>query len=668
MQIKRLIIALFLVVSFSKTNAQKFELGKVSVAELKEKAHPLDSSAVAAILYNKAKTFFKYSVKDGFSINTEYEIRIKIYKKEGLKWANHQVNYYVGFEKYNDDRVTFSDEITYNLENGSIVKTKLKKEGRFDKKINKYWNGTSITMPNIKVGSVIEYKYILQSENIVKFPRFDFQYEIPVNYSEYKTEIPGFFVYKAVVAGLLTVKNESKVVTGSMNYATENNLLRSNTISFQQVNSKSILYDIPALKEEPFVDNIQNYRSAILHELEKTQFYEEPVKDYSVTWEGVAKTIFDNKDFGKELDERLYLVQDLKTILKNDQKPELSQPEKLAVIFKFVQQKMNWNGDFGYYTDKGVIKAYSDQTGNVAEINFILIKMLKLAGINANPVLLSTQSNGIAMFPSRTAFNYVIAAAEIDGKQILLDATNKYTTANILPLNTLNWTGRLIKKDGTSEEINLVPKNPSKNATNVGAAIDDKGKITGKLRIQKTDYEALTFRQKYAGINKDNYLEKIENELNGIQISDYKVDNLIDLAQPMIEFFTFATDNHCEIIGSKMYFNPMLFFAQTQNPFVQEKRQFPIYFGYPKQEKYNISIEIPLGYAVESLPKPIKLSTGENAGSFTFNIQTQGNTIQIAVLKEMNSSMVSADFYDVIKNYYKQMIEKQNEKIVLKKI
>lgn len=668
MQFKKLIIVLFLVAFFFKTNAQKFDLGKVSIAELEEKFHPLDSSAVAAIVYNRARTFFKYSTKDGFSINTEYEIRIKIYKKEGLKWANHQVNYYVGYEKYNDDRVTFSEEITYNLENGSIVKTKLKKEGRFDKKINKYWNEASITMPNVKVGSVIEYKYILQSENIVKFPRFDFQYEIPVNYSEFKTEIPGFFVYKTIVAGLLQVNNESKIVTGSMNYAKEYDPLRSNSVSFQQVNSKSILYNIPALKEEPFVDNIENYRSAILQELEKTQFYEEPVKDYSVTWEGVAKTIFENKDFGKELDERLYLVQDLKTILKNDQKLELSQPEKLAAIFKFVQQKMNWDGNFGYFTDKGVIKAYIDQTGNVAEINFILIDMLKLAGINANPVLLSTQSNGIAMFPSRTAFNYVIVAAEIDGKQILLDATNKYTMANVLPLNTLNWTGRLIKKDGSSEEINLVPKFPSKNAINMKVAVDGNGKIEGKFRIQKTEYEALIFRQKYAGINKENYLEKLENELNEIKISDYKIENINDFTQPIIESFTFATDNHCEIIGGKMYINPMLFFAQTQNPFVQEKRQFPIYFGYPKQEKFNISIEIPQGYVVESMPKPIKISTGENAGSFTFNIQAEGNIIQIAIFKEMNSSMVSAGFYEVMKNYYQKMIEKQNEKIILKRI
>ena len=57
-------------------------------------------------------------------------------------------------------------------------------------------------------------------------------------------------------------------------------------------------------------------------------------------------------------------------------------------------------------------KAYKDKTGNVAEINLMLTAMLRYAGINANPVLVSTRSNGIALFPNRTAFNYVIAAVE----------------------------------------------------------------------------------------------------------------------------------------------------------------------------------------------------------------------------------------------------------------
>ena len=459
MKIKLFAIFLF-VVFFLNANAQEFKLGKVSIKELEEKACPKDTTASAAILFNKAKTFFKYDNKFGFSIVTENSFRIKIYKKDGLNWANYKLPYRTGYDKLNDDRVEFSDGVTYNIENGKIVKTKLSREGVFKTAINKNWKEATITMPNVKVGSIIEFKYILISENIVEFPDFIFQYNIPVNSSEYNVDIPGFFVYKAVAKRPSEIISESNVTRGSLQFANEHSPTTTQSVSFEQQSNRHRAYYIPALKEEPFVDNIENYRISIQHELEKTQFYQEPVKDYSTTWEGVAKTIYLDKDFGKELKERDYITQDLARILKNVD----SQTERLDVIFKFVQNKMNWDHKKGYYTDKGVKQAYIDGTGNDAEINFILIAMLNYAGIPTNPVLLSTLDNGVPIFPNRTIFNYVIAAAEIDGKQILLDATNKYTTNNILPTYTLNWTGRLLREDGTSEIIKLEPKFSSKKS------------------------------------------------------------------------------------------------------------------------------------------------------------------------------------------------------------
>ena len=662
MKIRFFIVLLIFV--FLNTNAQSLKLGKVSVAELEEKIYAADTTATAAILYNKARTFFSYDIKNGFSINTETIFRIKIYKKEGLNWANYTLPYRIGYEKLNDDRVDFSDGVTYNLENGNVVATKLKNEGIFKTSVNKYWKEAAIAMPNVKVGSIIEFKYIVKSEDIVEFPDFNFQYEIPVNYSECVTEIPGFFVYKAVTKGGVKIITESKIGNGSLSFANQYDHTRTESVTFAQVNSKYIVKNIAALKQEPFVDNIQNYRCSIQHELEKTQFYQEPVVDYSKTWEGVAKTIYGDKDFGDELRESGYFEQDLQKIINNVG----SQNERMEVIFKFVQNKMNWDNKRGYLTDKGVKKAYQEGTGNIAEINFILISMLNAAGIKANLVLISTIDNGIPQFPSRTIFNYVIAAAELDGKQIVLDATNKNTTLNILPLYTLNWIGRLIRQDGTSQEINLLPKSLSKKGIFLTTSIDEKGILSGQFREQNADYEALKFREKYADANKENYLEKIENDFQGIQITDYKIENSKILSKPIIENFTFTANNQCEIIGDKMYINPLLFFTESKNPFVEEKRELPIYFGYPRQEKYNITIQIPEGYVVESIPSPIKLVTGQDVGSFAFNIQQIESNIQIVVEQSINGNVISAEFYDILKEFFQKAIDKQNEKIVLKKI
>jgi len=663
MRLRLLFVSILLVLGTSKVSAQKYELGKVTIAELQEKVHAKDSSAPAAIIFKKGKTFFTYNNTNGFSANHVYEFKIKIYKKEGLKWADQKVRFYIGYEKLNEDRLEFSNAVTYNLENGAIVKTKLDNQGTFKKKVNKYWNEKTITLPNVKVGSIIEYKYVLKSENIVKLPDFDFQYEIPVDYFEYHTEIPEMYIYKPILVGKIPITSESKFTHGSQNFENEHNQTR--TLSYKQINSLYTAKDIPALTFEPYVNNIDNYRGSLQYELERVRFPEQPVKDYTMTWEGVASTIFKDESFGKELSKKDFLLEDVKKLLGNVE----SLSERLDIIFKFVQNKMNWNEENGYYTDKGVVKAYVEQTGNVAEINFILINMLKLAGIEVNPVLASTVENGVPFYPTRTGFNYVIAAAEIDGKQILLDATHKFTSPNILPLNVLNWKGRLIKKDGTSQEIDLYPVSFSREFSNTIAKLDASGKIEGKVKVQRTDYDAYNFRIHNADKNEENYLEKYEEELGDLKISDYKIENKkTNFSNPIVEFFSFTSDNQSEIIGGKIFLNPLLFFTRTKNPFTQEKRQMGIYFGYPTQEKININLNIPEGYIVESMPKPVRIVSEDKAIAYNFNISYDGNKIQINCIKEINSSIFAADEYTGLKDIFQKMLASQNEKIVLKKI
>lgn len=656
MRLRLMVVSALLVLGTSKVNAQNYELGTVTIAELQEKSNAKDTAAPAAILFKKGRTFFTYTQGKGIVANNVYEFRIKIYRKEGLKWANHEVSYYVGYENLSDDTVNFSNAATYNLENGQIVKTKLNSEGRFKSKINKYWNQATITLPNVKVGSVIEFKYVLKSENIVKLPDFDFQYNIPVNYFEYKTEIPEFFIYKSLLVGTSKIETNAEIVLSSQVFAS----------GYKQINSFYTSKDIPALTEEGFVDNINNYKGAIQNELERERYPDKPVVNYTNTWEGVATSIYKNKDFGEELKQKDYFAADLKEILQKTD----SKKERLSLIFQFVQSRMNWTGKKGYLVDKGVKKAFEEKSGNVAEINFILISMLKTAGIEANPVLVSTVENGVPVFPNRTVFNYVIGAAEIEGQKILVDASNKFTTPNILPLNVLNWKGRLIKEDGSSQEIDLIPKITSKENYTITASINpDLGEIDGRLRSKKTDYEALRFREINANNNENSYLEKLENDLGKIEIEDYKIENKIgDLSKPVQEEFNFKASNSYDIIGGKIFLRPVLFFTDVTNPFKQEKRQMPIYFGYPGQETYNVFLDIPNGFVVESLPKPIRIVTENRDASYTMNMTSEENKVHIQVVKEINKYIFATDDYDMLKDFFQNIIVSQNEKIVLKRI
>lgn len=186
-------------------------------------------------------------------------------------------------------------------------------------------------MPNVKVGSVIEFKYTLNSENITFFPDFRMQYGIPVNYSEYVTEIPEFFIYKPILTGFRKIQSDSKIVNGYQNFPNQYN--QTVNLSFQQINSSYIAENVPALKSEPFVDNVSNYRSAVIHELEMTRFPDAPQKNYSMTWDGVANMIFKEPRFGKELNEAAYFAAYLNPVIQNAK----TETEKAHLIFCLCQ-------------------------------------------------------------------------------------------------------------------------------------------------------------------------------------------------------------------------------------------------------------------------------------------------------------------------------------------
>jgi hypothetical protein len=673
MKINQLPVILLFFFSFFNLTAQEFKLGKVSIAELQEKVHPKDSSASAAILYKRGKSRLEYDQTDGtFVTVTEVETRIKIYKKDGYNWANQEVIYYSGTG--GREKVTFSDANTFNLVNGKIEKTKLQSDGSFDEIINKFRSRKKIAMPNVKEGSVIEFRYLIRSD-FREIRDWDFQTSIPVNYSEFSTYIPEYYVYNSRQKGYVFPKVVSEKNNKSINFLSKERqssggfsavttTYSSDKVDYMETKTTYTAENFPAMKDEAFVNNIDNYTSSVQHELSMTKFPNQPSKLFSADWNSVVKTIYDYDSFGPELNKTGYFENDVKAIVAGLNSPE----EKILAILNHVKSTVKWNGYTGYDCDLGVKKAYKEKTGNIGDINLMLTAMLRYSGLEANPVLVSTRSNGIAIFPNRTAFNYVIAAVETQNGNILLDASDRFSVPNILPFRTLNWLGRLIRKDGTSEEINLMPEKVSNDIVFMSYAVDADGKVSGKTRKQCTDHNAMSYRSGIDGVKEDSYLEKLENENNKIEISEYSRTNEKEILLPAIETYSFRGENLTEVIGGKIYLNPMLFYANTTNSFKQEVREYPVDFGYPFSDRYNITIQIPEGFAVETLPAPAAVAMEDNLGSFKFNIAVSGNTLQLAIVHQINEAIVSADKYEMLKEYYKTMIAKESEKIVLKRI
>ena len=272
--------------------------------------------------------------------------------------------------------------------------------------------------------------------------------------------------------------------------------------------------NIPALLEEPYVNNIDNYRTSQHFELSSIKWPNEPIEYFSKSWEDVAKTIFKEEDFGGELRKTSYFEKEIDEVIRNN-----SDPSKLIVsIFEFVKQKVKWNDYRGMFSDNGVKKAYETGSGNTADINLMLVAMLRHARLNADPLILSTRDHGIPLFPTIRGFNYVIAAVELDGSLILLDATEKNSTPNVLPLRDLNFQGRIIRKDGSSELVDLTPKQSAITSSICSLEIDEMGEISGGIRKTYLNFHATSYRDKYGKMDDEKIIAKLEEENDKYEI------------------------------------------------------------------------------------------------------------------------------------------------------
>jgi len=104
-----------------------------------------------------------------------------------------------------------------------------------------------------------------------------------------------------------------------------------------------------------------------------------------------------------------------------------------------------------------------------------------------------------------------------------------------------------------------------------------------------------------------------------------------------------------------------------ENPFKQENREYPVDFVFPNQDRFNLSLTIPDGYVVETMPQATALAMPDNLGSFRYIISNNRNQIQLIYTEDINYAVVGPEYYQALKDFYKEVINKQTEKIVLKK-
>ncbi|WP_281989419.1 hypothetical protein [Aquimarina aggregata] len=652
---KKLLLGLILMVAISSF-AQEYKFGEVSKEELLETSYPFDKSANAAVLFEKKKIYYDYDPKQGFVLTTEVFKRIKLYTKNGFGHASEELFLYQS--NGTAERVSGLSGVTYSLaEDGSVIETKLKNDGIFKTEVSGSLKKMSFTMPALTKGSIIEYKYKILSPFSRSIDRILLQYDIPIKKIKVSLAIPEYYTFRKRTAGFLPINIR------------ESSDRQSDMIYSQRVDYNVTKYDISAqqvtaFKKEPYSGNYMNYVSALSFELQSVQFPYSTIQNYASTWGGIAKGAFKNSRFGGAMNTTKYFKKDVDQLISGVSDPM----KKMNLIYDYVKEKMTWNDRFAVMPRKNMKKVYEERVGSAAEINLMLIAMLKYAKVNVKPILVSSSNKALSLFPTLQGLDYVVARVKVNEDVYFLDATDKYGEPNVLPDRVVQGLGRLITERGDSDMVMFRPSKVSLKQNVLLCQIEEDGNIKGKQRVKYTSYEAHDFRVQNASKKEEEHIKRLKS-IYGIQnISEYKVDNVENIGEAISESFAFEVSDEIEVIEDEMFFSPLLFLRNKENVFKSDERKYPVDLRYGFSNSYSVNIKIPEGYTVAEKPEDVGFQLPEKMGSFVFRMTIVGDMIQLFVSETVSSPLITEQYYSVLKEFYGQLIKKESDQVVLKKV
>ncbi len=293
--------------------------------------------------------------------------------------------------------------------------------------------------------------------------------------------------------------------------------------------------------------------------------------------------------------------------------------------------------------------------------------LLEKADIIVNPVLISTRDHGFVRetTPVSTQFNTVVCLARLGDKSLLLDATDKFLPIGMIQEACLNGRGFAISKEGY-KWISLQPATRTRTVFSTDLNLAESGELTGSLKIDKSGYNSVEARKTYLTKGEKEYINSF-SEGRSWTLSKSEFQNANEIQQPFKEVHEIFVKEHITEAGNTIYLSPFILAKVEENPFKQEKRDYPVDFGHPFDQMYIAKITIPDGYTIDELPKAKLFALPENAARYSYNIVQTGNAVSITSSLNVNRSLFTQLEYPNLREFYNQMVAKQAEQIVLKK-
>ncbi len=628
--------------SFS-ANAQAPKFGKIDLTDLSMTTYAHDTSAAAVILSDYGSLEY---VEDYYaSFVYKRHVRIKVLGKAGLNYANVEIPY------GNGEEIDDIKGVTYNLADGKISEDKLKQEDIYEEKYNRRTQLKKFAMPNVKVGSVIEYTYAIDSRYFQNLKSWNFQAEIPVVWSEFSVRIPKRFEFKLVKQGDQPL------------YTPEELGLPHN---FRREGNRWIAKNVPALPVENYITTLSDYVTRIGFELYKINYSPTNTKVVSGNWQEFVDILEKDENFGVPLVPAKRFELTLGEIKEKYKTPA----EQIIAIYDLVRNKVTWDEYTSWEVVKPLPEILNGGTGDVGDINLLLVAMLREAGFDANPVLISTRSYGkpYKRTPLHIKFNYVIAQVRSGDEELLLDATERRLEPGMLPERCLNGEGYLV--NGADSKWISLKSSAAHSTYFVGnLTIDKSGKLHGTGEELLDGYTAFNIRNKVHKEGVSDYLKTYNTVSGNFKKSDATISNLDSLSKPVAVKYNIATHGNDEQQPniSVLYLSPDLGHGIKENPFKVPARSYPVDFPAQVKETVVCNYKLAAGWKVAEVPQSISLSLPDRGATFTYMVQQTGDMLQVVSRFNINKTIFAPEEYPQLRELYNQAIAKHAEKIVLKK-
>lgn len=651
------------VFSQEKTIEPNKKFGNPTKEEFAMTVYAPDSSASAVILCKKGYARFRYDDLYGFKLDYEFETRIKVLKEDGISIADVVLTYYNKGDRENDEEIKDISATTYNMENGKVEKIKMNKSLIFKERIGEYTMNVKFSIPAVKVGSIIEYKYKIDSKQLYNLRSWSAQCEYPVVYSEFDVIIPEYFNFNLETRGYETINVKKEPTSESFP-------IRTGGARIENVDCRAISYvftanNMPALKADKYIWCPGDYTSKINFEMSGFSFPGQLYKSFSVKWEDIDKILLDHSGFGGKLKMKNPFSEEV-AALGIDKLEKVEQ--KVSALYIFLKSKVKWNESYELFGGN-IKKVIQEGSGNNADLNFILMSMMRDANIECYPLVLSRRNAGIlpVTHPSYQSLNtFVVGFKGSDGQLDFIDGSVLDGYINVLPPVLMVSEARIISRDYPEDKwVNL--KNLSKNVTqlNIMADIDDGGNIKGKCTTYRSGEFSRLYKNSFRSA-KDSltFISDLENKEN-IKVISMKHAGMDKFSPKLMVDMDFEKEG--SVNDSLIYINPMVFIDRESNPFIQENRKLPVEISFAEDIIITANLNLPEGYTIEELPASVSLKLDNQDAQCLYAVNPTEGGVSLLYKFSIKPAIFTPDRYEQLKNFWKMVVDKNNEILVIKK-